>query len=830
MKLHMSASLPGRTGLKFSRLLATVACLFALMAVAPGAQAQPSEEAVARQTLDTARRNVAAIQKAIDTATNDGELSRLRAGAQAARADGDAAAVPLAAALESVQARLGQLGALATGTRESPEVAAQRTQLEKSRTELDAQIKLSRLLAVEVEQATAEIANRRRQQFQARLGERTASILGPNFWAEVRQDLPQDYARLAALGGEAQGALRAAPGWLLLAMPFGLGLIAALRWWLGGVLMRLTSTRVPPSRLRRSLRALTLVGLAVATTALVTLALGSLFAAPPDAASLLPRLGAIFFGTACFSAYIAALGHALLSPGRPSWRLSSMPDHVAKGLRWFPLQLAVLIAFVVISERMASLLNTSLATTVALDCITQLAIGLAMTLSILRGERLRREAEQNPEHPERTEPLRRPAWVAVLVGAAWLLLAVSVICLLAGYVSFGSFVIKQVVWTMIVVATAYLLAVFADDCLQALLVRPQAEPGNTADAAAPPASTEHTPRLGEQAAVLLSGLSKLVLALLALILLLAPFGEGPSELFNRTSQIQDGLKIGEVIIAPAAVLRALLVLGLSVLAVRLLKHWLAESYLPTTRLDAGMQSSAATLLGYLGYVMAVSLSLSAVGIGLDRIAWVASALSVGIGFGLQAVVSNFVSGLILLAERPVRVGDWVSLGTVEGDIRRINMRATEIQLGDRSTVIVPNSEFITKTVRNVTHANPLGLVQLKLPMPLATPAEEVRALLLDVFEAHPDVLEEPAPNVQLDGIDNGSLVFNATGFVASPRAAYGVRSALLFEALKKLAAANIELSRPPQMIAMPAGGAMPPAEIPVSPISPAGPEKTRPRY
>ena len=323
--------------------------------------------------------------------------------------------------------------------------------------------------------------------------------------------------------------------------------------------------------------------------------------------------------------------------------------------------------------------------------------------------------------------------------------------------------------------------------------------------------------------MLLSGLTKVVLALLALILLLAPFGEGPTELFTRTSQLQEGLKIGEVSIAPAAVLQALTVLGLSLLAVRLLKHWLADSYLPTTRLDAGMQTSAATLLGYLGYVLAVSLSLSAVGIGLDRIAWVASALSVGIGFGLQAVVSNFVSGLILLAERPVRVGDWVSLGTVEGDIRRINMRATEIQLGDRSTVIVPNSEFITKTVRNVTHANPLGLVQLKLPMPLATPADEVRALLLGVFEAHPDVLDAPAPNVQLDGIDNGSLVFNATGFVASPRAAYGVRSALLFEALKKLAAANIELSRPPQIIAMPGAPAMPPAEGPVSPISPARP-------
>ncbi len=812
MEPHMLASPSGRKGLAFSALLVAFVCFWVLLALPFEAQAQPSEEAVARLTLDTARRNVAAIQKAIDTVTNDSELSRLRADAQAARAEGDAAAVPLAAALESVQARLEQLGTLAAGTKESPVVAAQRAQLEKSRTELDAQIKLSRLLVVEADQATAEIASRRRQQFQARLGERTASILGSNFWSEVRQDLPQDAARLAALGREVAAALRAAPGWLVAAVLLSLGLIAALRWWLGGALMRLTSTRVPPSRLRRSLRALTLVGLTVVTVALVTAALGSLFSTQEDAAGLLAQLGGIIFSTVCFSAYIAGLGHALLSPGRPSWRLSPLPDHVAEGLRWFPLQLAMLIAFVVISGRMASLLNTSLAATIALDCITQLAIGVAMALVTMRGERLRREAKQASEQPE---SMRRPAWVSVLINAGRLLLAGSLICLLAGYVSFGSFVIKQVVWTMIVVASAYLLAVFADDCLKALLAHPEAGPGSEANAAVPVAA-DGTSRLGEQAAVLLSGLTKVVLALLALILLLAPFGEGPSELFSRTSQIQEGLKIGEVSIAPAAVLQAVLVLGLSLLAVRLLKRWLVASYLPTTHLDAGMQTSAATLLGYVGYGFAVSLSLSAVGIGLDRIAWIASALSVGIGFGLQAVVQNFVSGLILLAERPVRVGDWVSLGTVEGDIRRINMRATEIQLGDRSTVIVPNSEFITKTVRNVTHASPLGLVQIKLPMPLVTPAEEVRALLLGVFEAHPDVLEAPAPNVQLDGIDNGSLVFNATGFVTSPRAAYGVRSALLFEALKKLAAANIELSRPPQIIAMPVVGPEMPSPVPSS--------------
>ena len=104
-------------------------------------------------------------------------------------------------------------------------------------------------------------------------------------------------------------------------------------------------------------------------------------------------------------------------------------------------------------------------------------------------------------------------------------------------------------------------------------------------------------------------------------------------------------------------------------------------------------------------------------------------------------MQNFVSGLILLVERPVKVGDWVALGDIEGDIRRINVRATEIQMGDRSTMIVPNSELITKTVRNVTLANAQGRVQIKLPMPLDTDADAVIAAMRDAFAANSAVLE-----------------------------------------------------------------------------------------
>ena len=140
---------------------------------------------------------------------------------------------------------------------------------------------------------------------------------------------------------------------------------------------------------------------------------------------------------------------------------------------------------------------------------------------------------------------------------------------------------------------------------------------------------------------------------------------------------------------------------------------------------------------------------------------------------------------------------------MEGDILRINVRATEIQMSDRSTVIVPNSEFITKTVRNVTRSSPLGLVQIKLPMPLSTDAERARDAILQAFADHADILATPAPNVFLDGLDGGNLIFNAKGYVSSPRAAYGVRSALLFTVLSRLREAGLEVSSPTTVLLAP---------------------------
>ena len=770
-----------------------------LLLAALCAQAQPDN---IDTSLDTARTQIDKARKVLDNPPKDAaDLLPLRAGVLAAGTQADTAAALLEPQLASVQARLAELGSVTPGQAEAADVAVLRTQLNKVRAELDAKFKQAKLLSVESEQTAGEISALRRSEFQARLGERTSSILSALFWAELRLDLPGDMLRARRLADGLAAAAQASGTAVWASVGLVLLVLLGLHIWAGMALLRLTTTRVPPGRLRRSLHAWTRVLLPTATAGLMAeaLYLGLVWVAPlPEA--MAPIMGRLA-GVICFGGFVVGLGHALLLPARPSWRLLPLPDAVALKLRWLPPVLALLMVLTWVFVQLAAQINASLVTTVATDCIVALAMGLAMGLGLLLSDMARRRALREPESAANWPP--SPLWLTTVVGLAWLGVAVSLMALLLGYVALGSFVVHQMAWISVVLGSAYLLAVLIDDGFSALL-GPKTSPAGaatTADAAAAADMPESRfVKVRAQAAVLLSGVGRLLVVALALMLLLAPFGEGPSELFERADKLHQGISIGEFQILPAAVLQAALVIILCLVVVRIVRRWLKEDFLPTTSLDAGMQVWTSTLFAYAGNLLALSLGLAAVGIGLERIAWVASALSVGIGFGLQAVVQNFVSGIIMLAEKPVKVGDWVSLGGIEGDIRRINVRATEIQMGDRSTVIVPNSEFITKTVRNVTHANPLGLVKILLPVPLDADADQVRSLILELFEAHADVLKTPEPSVQLDAIDSAGMVFNATAFVSSPRAAYDVRSALLFDVLRRLREADISLVKPAGLV------------------------------
>ena len=784
----------------------TRSLLFTLLLTlgAATATAQPADDADA--VLESARQRVDSIEKRLQADSPDAELVAMRDALLEIQQHAEQIAQTQAPELARAQARLTELGAAPDGTREDNDVATQRDSLQKTTESLSARIKLARLLSVESLQLADQAARQRRSRFQAHLFERTDALLSASFWRDLRGLFSPGEATPSPWQNQlgAAFARMSAAAWLAW---FGVALIGiALRLALGRVVTRLAATHSPAARVRRTLYALaqTLLRMLVPGAIAWGLVLGLNWQRPTP--EPLHGLLASFVGAVLFSSYLAGLGRALLSADQSAWRLVPMPDALARALRWQPAVIGSVTLCGWLLQRLAALVQTDLAAEVAINCVYALVLALVVGRSLRHGERLRRAAlaaaAAEPEPP--LDALPRPLWLSLMLGGVWLALVASVVCIVIGYVALGGFVARQVVWAFVVSLTAYLLTLLVGDVFDTWVRSP---PLTDPDAEAPDGAIEaHSDaavspsHLRNQVAVIGAGGLQLAVLLVALVLILAPFGEGPGDLWQRLGQLDVGVAVGELQVRPIAVLRALLVFGLSMLALRALKRWLTRSFLPTTRLDAGMRSSTTTLFGFVGTVLAIAFGLSAIGLALDKIAWIASALSVGIGFGLQAVVSNFVSGLILLAERPVKVGDWVTLGGIEGDIRRINVRATEIQMGDRSTVIVPNSEFITKTVRNVTHASPLGLVQIKLPMPLDTDTERVRDLLLQAFKQHDDVLETPEPKVYLDGFDNGNLVFNATGYVLSPRQSYAVKSALLFTVLGGLREAGVPMSKPAAMV------------------------------
>ncbi len=767
-------------------------CLASLLCAA-SAHAQATERV--DDALVASRHQLDSIRQRMGATKTLQALAALRVEANTLESSNAALATELAPEFTDVEARLAELGAApATKGAEDTDLTARRNAVVQQRAGLDAQLRLVRLLSIESGQLGKQIDDLRRTRFEAQIGERTASILAKPFWLDLRESWTHDKPLLRTLAADVVAAFGAIAWWVWLAVLLAIcGVFASLPW-LRRLLMRFATNHLPHGRIRRSLLAL---GKVLINASAVLLATRSIYWVALTGPDLKPAVETLLLNVGAavtFGAFVGALGRALLSPSRPSWRLPPIPDALAVRQRNDPFWLGLIVAIGWSLEGLATLVGADLTNTVAITCVFSLALSTVLVTSLRRAEKLRRTLLADPEA---TELPPRPLWHLATVIIVSCVNLVSVVAVLMGYVALGSLLVKQLVWVMVVASTAWLIAAFVEDACIAWL----AATGDADDEQKQAGGqTQAPPAVRSQIAVLLSAVLRVFIALVALVLMLGPLGQGPVELLQRADQLREGVAIGEMRILPGAVIQSLIVLVIGIAVVRATKRWLLDRYLPTTSLDVGMRLSTATLLGYAGMVFAVALALSALGIGIERVAWIASALSVGIGFGLQAVVQNFVSGVILLTERPVKVGDWVALGGIEGDIRRINVRATEIQMGDRSTVIVPNSEFITKVVRNVTHANPLGLVQLKLPMPLDTDAEQVRSLMLAAFAANEDVLDDPPPNVQLDSIDGGNLVFSATASVTSPRQAGGVKSALLFDLLARLKGAGLALGHPATLL------------------------------
>jgi small-conductance mechanosensitive channel len=218
-----------------------------------------------------------------------------------------------------------------------------------------------------------------------------------------------------------------------------------------------------------------------------------------------------------------------------------------------------------------------------------------------------------------------------------------------------------------------------------------------------------------------------------------------------------------------AIVVGLIILLIFVLISRGLRRILSTRLFPKYRLDKGIELAILKILHYLMVGLGIIVAVQFIGLNLTSLAVVFGLLSVGIGFGLQNIVSNFISGLIILFERPIKIGDRITIGGVLGDVENISLRATHIRTIDNIAIIVPNSEFITSQVTNWSHGDPKIRIHVKVGVAYGSDVPLVIESLLKVAQEHPEILEKPPPKVWFREFGDSSLNFDLLAWIPNPK-------------------------------------------------------------
>lgn len=775
------------------RLAVLTLCAALLIAAGPARAQDPQADLnlsstvrSAKDTLDKADSKLADIRKQIDdNAQNDTNLIDLKLALEEMSRQMIDVGVSLRPRLTEIKSRLDMLGAPPGEgePEESPEIKAERARLTQERNIINTLTGRAESITISANELGDKITETRRSLFTDTLLKRT----------EIDGAFFQDAA--SAFEIEARNSNRIISSWFhfvwsfkfdqLMVATFLSSVIALLVIFFSfrffGRYIERDDTVQEPGYLERLTVAFWSVLIPTAALTLMfgsTLLLFTNFAVlRPDVSNMLIGLGAALI----LVTFVSRVAKAILAPHKPQWRLIGFSNKGARRVYYLIVLMTVVNAIDYSLSSVSETLGSPVVLTVAKSFFATIVVGL-----ILAGTaRVRPMISQsgNPADPSRSWP-RILKFLLIVSGVGMVVLS------LTGYVGMSKFVSEQILLTGAILAMMYIGFLSG----QATMEQGAFE-GTTIGKAV---QVRFNPSAGSMDRI---GLG---FGLLIYFLVLA-FGL-PLILLQWGFQVQDiqlwvyraftDIRIGGISISLTGILVGILLFLLGLFGTRKFERWLDSHVLARSRMDPGVRNSISTGIGYLGVAIAGLIGVLAAGINLSSLAIVAGALSLGIGFGLQNIVSNFVSGLILLAERPFKVGDWVETGTTQGFVKRISVRATEIETFQRQSLIVPNSELINGVVGNWNHRNSVGRADIEVGVSYSADPEKVLRILEEIALAHEMVLRNPEPVVHFVNFGASSLDFVLKVYLADVLNGMGVKNDLRVAIYKRFKEEGIEIPFP----------------------------------